>query len=158
MELVKSSVGSLTSVSMGTYFKIFGSSAFVVLALEHFGRKTESNVRPSTALTWTADRCKNGFKRLGEQFAWLSSYLTQLDLKDVGLTIHDVAKPTFDLAISPFYSIYGYLSKAASYREKMWLVYLGSGLMTTFLFVGWYQLAKMYPSLNIWRLAYEKVF
>lgn len=107
--------------------------------------------RPSIALTYGATQSKKFFEYCGKQFAWLSSYLTQLDLKDFGKTIYDVGKPTFDLFIaSPFYFIKGYADKASSYVKKEWMIYVGSILGILMLIFGWYKLGHYCPRINFW--------
>ena len=155
MDIVKSAFGAVTGVPLRTYAEVLGGTAVAVLIAEHVGRKYQSTKRPSVALAYSADKCQKFFQWLGEQFAWASSYLTQLDLKDVGVTLYDVGKPTVDLMLSPFYSIYGYLKRAMSYQNKSWLVYVGSGLLTTLALAGWYRLSYTWPQLNIWSPAYN---
>ena len=142
--------GTLAGLPWPTYAKYFGTAAVIVLGWEHIGRKQKTKIRPSVGLTWTSDKSQKGFKWLGEQAAWISSYLTQIDLKEFGVTIHAVGKPMFDLISSPFYAVAGYVGMAASYANKEWLIYSGSALLVGALTYAYYLLGSRYPTLDIW--------
>jgi hypothetical protein len=138
----------LSTIPYSTTATVLSSVAIVCLVWEHIGRKRQTKIRPSVGLTIVAQKSQNAFQYLGEKSALISSYLTQIDLKDIGVTLCDISKPTFDLITSPFYIIYGYVKIANSYANKTWLVYIGSGLLVVLLPTGCYYLSKYYPSLN----------
>lgn len=107
---------------------LFFALAIGILFWEHFGRKYGSNYRPSIGLDSLSNKSRNLFCAFGRKCAWISSYLTQIDLKEIGMTIEDVITPTWNLLTSPFYMIYGYVHTAATYGKKQWMVYFGSAI------------------------------
>lgn len=130
--------------------KVLGTTVVAVLFWEHIGRKYATNWRPSVGITAAADLSQKVFQWTGERWAWFTSYLTAVDLKEIGVTINDVAKPSIDLFWSWTYAFSGYFAKAASYTNKSWLVYTGSFLTTGALLFGYYWLSCRYPVLNFY--------
>ena len=155
MEFLSQPIIFAKSIPLSTYVKVFGTVSLVVLGWEHYGRKQPMAYRPSTLIESSAIISQNFFKRTGEILAWLSSYLTQIDLKEFGETLMAVGKPTCDLVVSPFYIFWGYVCKAANYGNKSWLVYVGSSLLAAVLSYGWYYLSFRYPFLNFWNPTYN---
>lgn len=103
--------------------------------------------RPSIGLTKLSNKSQQLFEWCGRNLAWLSSYLTQIDLKEVTKTVFPVVKPICTMVVSPVYFIYGYFKAAAEYLGKEWLIYLGSALVVVMLGVGWYQFSDYLPTL-----------
>ena len=158
MEFIRNTLAIVHSVPFGTYAKVFGAVTLVVFGWEHYGRKNLVVYRPSTALEYCAKTSQKFFRFTGEKMAWISSYLTQIDLRDLGATVVAVTKPTWDFVTSPFYMLYGYACAAANYGNKTWLVYAGSSLLAFALLFGWYYLSTVYPKLNFWRPLYNNFF
>ena len=102
-------------------------------------------VRPSVLLTRLSVRSQKFFDRCGRTLAWMSSYLTQIDLKELGKTLHDVGKPICTTIASPVYLIIGYAKEAQKYVSKEWMIYLGSGLVAVMLGVCWYYFSGYLP-------------
>ncbi|XWV26246.1 hypothetical protein QJ857_gp0829 [Tupanvirus soda lake] len=147
MEVVNKMVGSfLNVISFRTLVKVVGNVALATLVWEHIGRKRETDFRPSVGLTLASDKSKNFFNWVGRGLALTSSYLTQLDLKDIAITVRDVGKPSVDLVVSPFHTLYGYVNKAQSYHKKEWMVYFGSGLAVLFMCAGYYRFGNYLPT------------
>ncbi len=140
-----------------THFKILSGVFLGTIVVEHIGRKFETEKRPSIILNKIADESKIAFKKLGTGFAWLSSYLTLADIKDIAISVHDVVKPSIELTTSPFYSVYGYIKKADTYGNKNWMIYTGSGLGVGLSVFGYYKLSKRYPSMNFIAPAFVKI-
>lgn len=99
-----------------------------ILTWEHVARTNGSALKPSVFFNFLATHLNTFFQRAGEYFAILSSYLTYIDLKDLKQTLVDVFKPLFDICVSPFYFIYGYMVMARSYVSDTYLIYFGSVL------------------------------
>ncbi|XWV24999.1 putative ORFan [Tupanvirus deep ocean] len=153
MELVSKSFGTFFNVvSFRTLVKVLGSVTLATLVWEHVGRKRESDLRPSVGLSLASEKSVLFFNRVGSGLAWLSSYLTQVDLKDVGVTVRDVGKPTFDLVTSPLHTLSGYVKKAHSYQNKQWMVYVGSGIAVVLALAGYYKYSNFLPTSSSFRM------
>lgn len=116
---------------------------------EHVGRQKDYTQRPSIYLTWIAEKAQNLFEHIGRYFAWISSFLTKIDLGDILKTIHDLLKPIFDLIVSPFYFMIGYLDMASEYLSKSWLIYIGSAILFVLVWYGLYFGYKYYKKRRI---------
>lgn len=111
-----------------SHYFILGSTGLVgIFAWELVARKRSSNKKPSVALNWLATLSRSFFTGLGERVAWLSSYLTIVDLHDVWATLSDLAEPAAHLVASPFSFFCGYWKMAQEYKYPL-LVCLGSAL------------------------------
>lgn len=109
--------------------KIIGIFVIICFLCEHLGRKYQLDIRPSFVLNILMINTQIFFENIGRGFARLSSFLTQIDLKEICITVTDIFCPTFYLIISPMYAVYGYLEIAASYLQSQPLVYIGSGII-----------------------------
>lgn len=135
-----------------TFFKNYWKKFLICFIListstiiwEHVGRKYNHVHRPSVWLEFFSVHAQCMFKKIGIFIAWISSFLTQIDLKDLLKTIHDLIKPTFDLVTSPLYIIVGYINEATTYIDKTWLVYIGSVILLCCIFYGLYFIYKRY--------------
>jgi hypothetical protein len=138
MELLKCSTSQLhpqmnilpkASIS-STIYKLVAGTAGVSIGIflcEHLGR-LYNYTRPSIYLWILANGSIKFFRNIGRMIAWLSSYLTWIKLDESLITARDLVIPTWNLVVSPFQIIYGYMIAAESYVDKEWLVYIGSGL------------------------------
>ncbi|AYV85065.1 MAG: putative ORFan [Satyrvirus sp.] len=137
-------------ISYAFFAKIFGCCMLATLIWEHFGRRYNSRIRPSVMLTFLSEKFQKFFRIVGEYAAWISSYLTQIDLKDLFRTIGDIVNPAFGLIVSPLYFIYGYVMTAKTYLNKTWLIYAGSVILVAVFMAGYHKLTFYYPSLNFY--------
>lgn len=103
---------------------------------EHCGRKYMLRYRPSVGLEFISNRSQFFFWVIGRKITWLSSYLTIINSKDIGVTIDAILRPLCGIVFSPFYIIYGYLNAAKSYQNKRWMIYAGSILTVTTILYG----------------------
>jgi hypothetical protein len=135
MKLIADSLTFFPKFSLTTG-GLLASSALTVLIWEHLGRKRDSKCRPSVGLEIISTKSRNLFRTFGRDLAWVSSYLTQIDLQDIGKTLEAVLRPSWNLVTSPLCTISGYVRAAASYKNKQWMVYAGSviGLALIFYF------------------------
>ena len=115
------------------------SSIFATLVWEHIGRKRNHKIRPSVGLEIVSEKSRKFFRMVGRGLAWASSYLIQIDLKDIGLTIESVFRPTWNLVTSPFCIISGYIRAAVAYKNKQWMIYIGSALAVLLFSFGIYR-------------------
>jgi hypothetical protein len=121
---------------------------FSILVWEHVGRGHEMNFRPSIGLKIVAGWAQDFFTRFGKFFAWVSSFLTNIDLQEVWKTIYDIGRPIFDICTSVFYFAKGYVEYATEFVNKTWLVYVGSIVVGLFFVFGWYKLSSRYPRID----------
>ncbi len=135
----------MSSMSGSTFGGLLISTVIGTLTWEHIGRKRDIRYRPSVGLDFVSVKSRKLFRALGTKCAWLSSYLTQIDLKEIGVTINDVMKPTWDLVTSPFCAISGYVRTAAGYGRKQWMIYAGSALSIILLSYGLYRYNEYIP-------------
>ena len=110
---------------MNTIATCLGISIIFIIVLEHLARINNSNKKPSVLIRWIADKSISFWKWLGRKFAWVSSFLEYLKLSELGLTILDILKPTYEFLISPFYSIKEYYNNVMSYKHP-WIIICGS--------------------------------
>ncbi len=118
---------------------LIAASIVTVIACEHLGRLYRWPIRLSSLLGPAATFLRHTFETGGKLFAWVSSFLTYLDLKDLGQTIYELAKPCYDIVVSPYYFFYGYVSQALTYLNKTWMIYIGSALLLGLAVYGLYR-------------------
>lgn len=147
---VPSCYDAVSSVSPVTYVKAIGAVSAAMFIGEFAGRKYKVVYRPSFFMKKAASGCINFYTKAGKAFAWVGSYLTEIDLKEVTETAVALGKPTFDLVKSPFYTFVGYAEKAASYGNKEWMIYIGSSLLVAVLGYAWYYISGRYSWMNVW--------
>ena len=150
MSFLRNCLDAAMTVSPMTYVKTLAGVSTGLFIGEYLGRKYNVIYRPSFFINEAAISCTKFSTNLGKAFAWLGSYLTQIDLKEITETATALGKPTFDLVKSPLYTLVGYAEKATSYGNKDWMVYCGSALLITVLGYTWYYMSTRYPWLNIW--------
>lgn len=100
-----------------------------LLVVEHVGRINDIEKRPSYFLEIFSKYAKDTFEFIGAQFARLSSFVLYLQMDKIMITLRDVLKPTFNIIISPFYTLNGYVRHALTYEYKSWQIYLGSAVI-----------------------------
>lgn len=150
MNILRSFVSQAMSVSPSTYLKVIGVVSAVVFTGEFIGRKKNFVYRPSFFIAKTANGLTTFFTKLGEGYAWIGSYLTQIDMKEITNTAIAIGEPSWNLVKSPVYTIIGYAESAATYGNKEWMIYIGSALLTALIGYGCYYMSARYPWLNIW--------
>lgn len=121
-----------------TCLKVVGCAIVALIIVEHIAHTQQSNVKPSVALNCVATQFQRFFQWIGEVVALFSSFLTIINLRDLGVSIDAICTPILCIIFSPFYTIYGYLTMANSYSNN-WLVYIGSGLLVIAVIYGWYR-------------------
>jgi len=129
---------------------------FTILIYEHIGRRYDIIVRPSVGLEYVANKSIDFFKKIGILFAWVSSYLTEIDLYDMYQTLYDIVTPLIKLLFAPFYFCYGYLLEVATYENKWWMIYVGSGIIIAMLIFISYKLLCRYPESSISKYIFKK--
>ena len=110
---------------------------FGLIITEHIAHKQQSNKLPSVALTYVAEQFQRFFQWIGELVAWVSSFLTIINLYELVKSISAILNPILDIIVSPLHTIYGYLQMANSYSNNL-LVYIGSGLLVAAVGAAWY--------------------
>lgn len=110
-----------------------------VIACEHLGRLYQWPIRLSSLLGPAATFLRHTFEAGGKLFAWVSSFLTYIDLKDLGQTIYELAKPCYDIVVSPYYFFHGYVTQALTYLNKTYMIYIGSALLIGLTVYGLYK-------------------
>lgn len=117
----------IKQIMMGTV-----SAAMIMFMWEHLGRKRGLKCRPSSGLTVCAEYSQSWCKQAGKFVAWLSSYLTKIDMNDLLETTSDLTKPLVGICVSPCFFFYGYYKGAIEYvrgtEKQSSLVYAGSVL------------------------------
>ena len=104
--------------------------AFLAIIIgEHISRLQNLPIRLSTLLISTATFMREVFETTGRLFAYISSYLTEIDLIELAHTLCDLIKPIIEIIGSPYYFLSGYMEQAERYVDKVWMVYVGSVLL-----------------------------
>jgi hypothetical protein len=98
---------------------------FSAFLFEHIARKNGSNIKPSTVISFLADKSFLFWNKLGYYCAKLSSFYTYIDIKEIYQTLDDLFGPTVKLIISPYQFIKGYVDTALSYKYPI-LIGIGS--------------------------------
>lgn len=129
---------SLKKFSFATFLKIFGIVIITILFWEHLGRKYETTIRPSIGLQFVSKISSQFFDWVGRKIAWISSYLTQIDLKDFMDTCRAIGEPTLEILASPFHIIIGYIVAANTYTNGI-LVYVGTGIIIMLILIVCYK-------------------
>ena len=107
--------------------KILLSFTLVVFITEHCGRINNINYKPSDMLQFIADKSVDLFWNIGKFFAWISSFLTIIDMNELIKTFWDIGSPICQFITSPLYMINGYLEQAMTYYvNKTSLIFMGS--------------------------------
>jgi hypothetical protein len=112
---------------------IFGSVIGSVI-WEYVGKKTQSNIKPSVAITYVATKAGDLFYYIGQLAAKISSFYTYIDFKDFFESIHDLFKPMINLVISPFQFISGYINVSLLYKHPY---IVGFGSLTLMLLISY---------------------
>ena len=118
----------LGKYSFVSFLKIFGIVVITILFWEHLVRKSDTTIRPSIGLQFVSKKSQEFFDWVGRTIAWISSYLTQIDLKEFVDTCWAIGKPTLEILASPFHVIVGYVVAANTYTNGI-LVYVGTGII-----------------------------
>lgn len=165
-DIIDNSIDVLSKVPYRTVGKYMGMATLFILSWEHIGRKYEETtrkkleeqgkelktsifyIRPSIIMKMTHKKSKDFFEWIGKKFAWISSYLSFFDLKDISITIRDVFKPTIKFMLSPFHMISGYVKKAHEEKNNKWTIYIGSTILIVTLTCGLSAGKTYYPSIK----------
>jgi hypothetical protein len=83
---------------------------------------------PSDALNTLARWIKNGWEWLGWLCAKLSSFLTWIRLERFLKAIYNLGEPVFQMCISPYYFLKGYIEAARLY-DHPWKIRFGSAIL-----------------------------
>lgn len=101
---------------------------------EYIARGNVSNIKPSYALSKVATWSIDFWYATGRLLARISSFYTYINFKDLIETCNDLFKPIFDILISPFQLIKGYINVATIY-EHPYIV--GFGSVTLIALISW---------------------
>lgn len=83
---------------------------------------------PSDALNTLARRLQDGWEWLGRFWAKLSSFLTWIRLERLFKAMYNISDPIFQMVVSPFYFLKGYVETARLY-DHPWKIRIGSGIL-----------------------------
>jgi hypothetical protein len=104
------------------------TSCVAIFTWELVALKQLSQFKPSVGITFLANQSYRTFSQLGRGFAWLSSYLTIVELHDLYRAAEDLLRPIGDLLASPLAFINGYLEIAMGYKYPI-IIGLGSSIL-----------------------------
>lgn len=134
-----------------SYFKMCLLGFGLLFVWEHIARTKGSTFKPSVAISWLSETLGNAFYNIGVGISKLSSFLTYIKLEDLYKTAHDLFKPIFELAWSPFQIIKGYCETALTYKYPI-IITIGSLLLCSGLICMWYIWGHYVTFLHFWPL------
>ena len=121
---------------------------FTVFSWEHYARTHEKTFKPSVFISWLATKFQTFYTRVGKIVAWVSSFYTMIDLKELWVTYDNLAKPTVDLLTSGLWTFKSYYDEMKLY-DHPYLITLGSGTIVAVLStVIYWQYAMFQPYLS----------
>ena len=106
------------------YYSVVGLPIGLLL-WEYIAKKQISPYKPSALFDQLALYSVNCWYKIGGFAAYMSSFYTCINFKEVVEAAHDLVKPIFDIATSPYYFVKGYVNVSTLY-EHPYLVVLGS--------------------------------
>jgi hypothetical protein len=109
---------------------------------EYIARKKDSDIKPSTPLTYTYQLSESLFKKIGMCVAYISSFYDLIDLKDAKDTLHDLCNPIVKLCVSPLHFFAGYWEIATQYSNYI-MIFLGSLTIVVLNYYGYYNHAYL---------------
>lgn len=115
------------------------SFLLTVFIWEHAARQHNSDQRPSVALNALASTSVSLFYWIGEQFAWISSFLNWIDLGEFQKTAFILWQAFWNLVVSPLQVLKGYYFYTMSLKYS-YAVILGSAALIglpLFALYGW---------------------
>ncbi len=116
-------------INQMNYLKICIVVLLVIIIGEHISRLQNLPIRLSTLLVFASTFLRKVFESAGRLFAWISSYLTEIDIMELAHTLCDLIKPTIKIICLPYYFLLGYMEQVETYVDKVWMVYIGSVLL-----------------------------
>lgn len=112
-----------------------------LIAVEHYGRRNMWVWRPSYLFQSMANGSKFIWRRAGETIAKCSSFLTQIEYKEILRTVEELARPLIQLVGSPMNIVTGYFNEART--KNPYLVCVGSIIMSLVLGYGIYKFCPL---------------
>lgn len=107
---------------------ILAVSCVSIITWELVALRHASHMKPSVGVTMVANQAHRVFSHLGRGFAWMSSYLTIVDLQDLYRAVDDLTRPTLNLLTSPLAFVEGYWEIAKQYKYPL-VIALGSSIL-----------------------------
>lgn len=107
-----------------------------IFVWEHCARVHRSQFRPTVGINYATIQLRYGFETVGTFIAKVSSFLTQLDFRELKKTTSDLIESIFKFSTAFMYILKGYFETAQQYVGARGLVYLGSFLIVIGLYVG----------------------
>lgn len=95
------------------------------IGYQHAARQLKWRHSPAKALTYAATKAQMFWSWLGGRVAYLSRFLEVLKLGEIGYTIGELVKPTWDFAFAWLKFFSGYAAVIKNVDHK-WLVVAGS--------------------------------
>ena len=95
---------------------------------EHLGRLYDITYRPSFYLWWTANKAQYFWEVGGRIFAIASSFVHELKLEEIFLSIRSLAEPSIRIVFSPFHFFKGYSKVMEAYKFPI-LITVGSVIL-----------------------------
>jgi hypothetical protein len=118
----------LVSMTFKRIAVIITVSCLTIFTWELVALKHPSQFKPSVGITFLANQSYRAFSWLGRSFAWLSSYLTIVELQDLYRAAEDLLRPICNLFASPLAFVKGYLEFATTYKYPI-IIGLGSSIL-----------------------------
>ena len=116
--------------------------ALSALVITQYVARKKGYTEPAVYLNNFYLSCKRFWLAVGSRIAWMSSFLTLIDIDIQGLidACRDVTLPMGKILLSGFWTVNGYYQYCKSYIEKRrWLVVTGSIVLSTMILGGgWY--------------------
>lgn len=106
--------------------KISAAAIGLLFTTEYVCKKKKTQYKPSTAMTYVANKTVDLFRTLGGYIAKLSSFYTYLNLGDIAETFKDLFRPVFLFITSPFQMAYGYITTIELSKYSFKTIFLGT--------------------------------
>lgn len=126
--------------------KILSVMGVTLFAWEHIARTRRSNLKPSVGFNWVVPKVRGFFYKIGSGLSYMSSFLTYIQLGELGQTAHDLFLPVVQIFGSPFEVLRGYWDTAEKYKYPI-IIVLGSLVLVAGGWFGWYRYARHLRSL-----------
>lgn len=103
----------------------------IAILWQYIGKKYGTTVLPSVFLTSLSTRLQNVWSWVGKAFAYVSSYLTYINLTELWQAVHEVFNPLFGIFSSPAQFVIGYCKYINEHVAKnmTYLIPIGSVML-----------------------------
>lgn len=119
-------------MSWTTYLYVALAISFTIFVLQHVGRKQGWTYTPGYFIDLVATFAEKAWAKIGRFCAWISSFYTYIDLKDLWLTCDQLVGPVVRFFFSWTKAITAYVSEMKLY-DHPYLISLGTSTIVAIL-------------------------